>query len=358
MLRIFLLLCFPLVAYSQLLHEGVATHFQAIGYPYGACGVPEAILAEENSLDYVALNVFDSPGDYRAPGAFGNRPLMGADTVWLGTYDNGRNCGRWIEVELGDDCTVANGGEAGSPICGGGTGWVADGRNGAILKAIVTDQCSDNNAWCRDNPGHLDIHTPALNHFRFPSGDSIAPYAFFQGGAWITTNYNNRKVKWHFTSAPAGIGDIHIHYTQGSKPGWRRILVTNLPNGIHGVDQWVGLDVNGKDLWQKSQMEGDMGQMFILPRADLPDPQKIRVWDVNDSLLYGGRTYSISLPASCATECAGASIPVDYQASGGQDPTMPSPIKKPLPNGRAIYGVQASKYNLLGQMQSPQRAAD
>ena len=188
---------------AQNLTQGVATNFQAIGSPYGACGVPESVLASEagdfnvrkvSELDYVALNVFNAPNNYQSAGDFGTRPLTGADTVWLGAYDNGRNCGRWVEITLGDECNGQNGGAIGTGICTGGTGWYADSLNGSKLMALVTDQCSDNNEWCRDIPGHLDIHTQSLNHFRLANDFLIPPLATVDAsGSWTAKHWNNRN---------------------------------------------------------------------------------------------------------------------------------------------------------------------
>jgi hypothetical protein len=334
MIQLSLLFAF---VYSGTWQEGAATHFQAIGSPYGACGVPESVLAKENALDYIALNVFDAPGDYRSPGDFGSRPLTGDALSYLGAYANGANCGRWVEIELGDDCTVANGGEAGNPICGDGVGWKADSLNGAKLFAIVTDQCSDNNAWCRDNPGHIDLHTPALNHFKLPGGELIPPYAIESNGFWTASNYNNRKVKWRFISAPNISGDIHIYFAKEAKPGWRSMYFTNLPNGIHGVEQWDGTQ------WVAAQMSGDMGQMFVLPRPDLPEPHKIRILDANDQLVYAGREYSCSLPAECVNGCPNADTPATCTAAGGSLSILTR--QRPATNPRRFY-----LFNLLGQL--------
>ena len=38
-----------------------ATHFDGLGSPYGGCGLPQA---ELESPDFVALNVYNTPGDY------------------------------------------------------------------------------------------------------------------------------------------------------------------------------------------------------------------------------------------------------------------------------------------------------
>ena len=41
--------------------SGNATWFSGLGSPYGGCGVPQANVDSEN---FVALNVFNTPGDY------------------------------------------------------------------------------------------------------------------------------------------------------------------------------------------------------------------------------------------------------------------------------------------------------
>ncbi len=40
---------------------GNATHFDGLGSPYGGCGLPQANL---DSQDFIALNVFNTPGNY------------------------------------------------------------------------------------------------------------------------------------------------------------------------------------------------------------------------------------------------------------------------------------------------------
>jgi hypothetical protein len=70
---------------------GNATHFDGLGSPYGGCGLPQANL---DSQDFVALNVYDTPGDY----SYYPRPIPPEQAARIGLYDNGRNCGRFVEV--------------------------------------------------------------------------------------------------------------------------------------------------------------------------------------------------------------------------------------------------------------------
>lgn len=334
--------------------EGVATHFQAIGSPYGACGVPESVLAADaadsaikgrSDLNYVALNVFDAPGNYGSPADFGGRPLTGDNLKYLGMYANGANCGRWIRIELGDDCNGTNDGAQGKEFCRGGTGWYSDDRNGAILYAVVTDQCTDNNAWCRDSKYHLDIHTPALNDFKKDGASFTSLAEESTPGNWVAPNFNNRKISWNFVRAPLYQGDIHIFFSQASKSYYMRLIITNLPNGIHRIEQSTGTDASGNDIWQTATMEGDMGQLWILPKSDSFKGIRIRVYDADDSLVAGGRIYEFDYPSSCGSECTAPATEVEYKAIGGKNETSRIPQRK-----RITFRTGVSKFfDLLGR---------
>jgi hypothetical protein len=301
-------------------NEGYATHFTDIGYPYGACGVSDSIVwweagqdtvsGQGNPFRYVALNVFDDSGFYGTL----THPLVGADTVHMGTYRNGQNCGRWIKVRIGDWCTGNNGGEAGKAFCTGGN-WVPDSMNGASLDVVVLDQCTDGNAWCRDSKFHLDFHTPALG--AFTKDGNPAPFAVPSATPpGMNTNwtvlpiFGNRKISWDFEPAPNYQGEPRFWFSVDSKPYYMRIIVTHLPNGIHAVEQLVG------GVWTAAKMEGDMGQMWILPDPSVNTFQ-LRLRDVDDQLVMGGRTWSVTYPAACGTVCKGAETPADGVAGSG-----------------------------------------
>jgi hypothetical protein len=57
---------------------GNSTWFSGLGGPYGGCGMTQDALETQ---DFVALNVYNTPGDY----SFYNRPLTGADLSKMGT---------------------------------------------------------------------------------------------------------------------------------------------------------------------------------------------------------------------------------------------------------------------------------
>ena len=84
---------------------GNATWFSGLGSPYGGCGLPQADIDSQN---FLALNVQNSPGVYtNLP-----RPIPAADAAEIGMFDNGLNCGRWVQVTIGDYCTGTNDGDA------------------------------------------------------------------------------------------------------------------------------------------------------------------------------------------------------------------------------------------------------
>src|SRR5256885_4816564 len=159
---------------------GNATWFDALGQPYGGCGLPQSAL---DSQDFVALNVFNTPHNY---GGF-PRPLPAGDPK-IGMWDNGHNCGRWVRVSIGDFCTGTNDGAPNQPFCRNGS-FVSDKYNGATLTMIVADSCADGNAWCRDDPNHLDLAHASLNRF-VQNGTPV--------GDMDPLHWNNRHISWEF----------------------------------------------------------------------------------------------------------------------------------------------------------------
>src|SRR4051812_41199060 len=73
---------------------GNATYFAGLGSPYGGCGLPQSALDSQN---FVALNVFATPGDY----GWHQRPIPASMSNIIGSFDNGLNCGRYVQVTIG-----------------------------------------------------------------------------------------------------------------------------------------------------------------------------------------------------------------------------------------------------------------
>ncbi|HEY2674023.1 MAG TPA: cellulose binding domain-containing protein [Rugosimonospora sp.] len=299
---------------------GNSTYFDGLGQPYGGCGMPQANL---DSQDFVALNVFNTPGDY---GAY-PRPIPPSLADKMGMWDNGLNCGRYLQVTIGDFCTGTNDGAQNQPFCRNGS-WVSDTYNGAVLTMLVADSCGDSNAWCRDDPYHLDLHKDSLNRF-VKNGAPV--------GDLYPNHFNNRHIQWQFVPAPNYSGDIQIGFLQGAQSWWGAIAISHLPNGIHGVDFQTA-----SGGWQPATMDSDMGQAYIVsPTAAGGTQFQIRVHDSSDALVNNGRVYSFAMPASCGSQCSAPYTQATYTTTNpGGGPTTspsasPSPTRSPSPSPSA-----------------------
>ena len=222
-------------------YTGNATYFSGLGSPYGGCGLPQANLDSQN---FLALNVQNTPGNYST---FLPRPIPAVDAAEIGMFNNGLNCDRWVHVTIGDYCTGTNDGAPNEPFCRNGS-WVADQYNGATLNFIVADSCQDANAWCRDDPYHVDLAENSLNKFIL-NGSPVGT---------LSSKWNNRQVHWYFESAPNYTGDINIGFIQGAGTYWSAIAINHLQNGIHGVEYMSG------GQWQSATMDADMGDDYII----------------------------------------------------------------------------------------------
>ena len=202
---------------------------------------------------------------------------------------------------MGDFCTGTNDGAQNQPFCRNGS-FVSDQYNGATLTMLVADSCGDSNAWCRDDPNHLDLAKDSINRFLRANGTPV--------GDLLPNHWNNRHISWSFIPAPNYTGDIQIGFLQSAQTWWGAVSISRLPNGIHGVDYFA----NGA--WHAATMNGDMGQSYILaPTATQGIQFQIRVHDVTDALINNGRVYSFSLPASCQPQCNVPYTRVTYTTS-------------------------------------------
>lgn len=289
---------------------GNATWFTGLGSPYGGCGLPQSALDSQN---FLALNVQNSPGDYTdLP-----RPISAASQSEIGMFDNGLNCGRWVQVTIGNYCTGTNDGAPNEPFCRNGS-WVSDQYNGATLDFVVADSCDDGNAWCKDDPYHVDLAQASLNNFVL-NGQPV--------GNMYPNHWNNRQVTWQFISAPNYTGDISIGAIQGAQPYWPAIAISHLPNGIHGVQYYA----NGA--WANATMDSDQGDDYIIApttgAGTAGSQYEIRVTDASGNLVNNGEVYNFGLPAACLPNgCSSPYTAVSYTTStapgGGSTPPPPS----------------------------------
>jgi Cellulose binding domain len=296
---------------------GNATWFSGLGSPYGGCGLPQASLDSQN---FLALNVQNSPGVYSdLP-----RPISAANAAEIGMFDNGLNCGRWVQVTIGNFCTGTNDGAQNEPFCRNGS-WVADQYNGATLDMVVADSCDDGNAWCKDDPYHVDLAQASLNQFVL-NGSPV--------GNMYPNHWNNRQVSWQFIPAPNYTGDINIGAIQGAQTYWPAIAISHLPNGIHGVQYFA----NGS--WVNATMDSDQGDDYIIGPTTGPGTPgtqyEIQVADASGNLINNGRVYSFTLPSGCTNGCSAAYTPISYTTSAGPSPSptsspTSSPSQSPSP---------------------------
>ncbi|MFC0434304.1 hypothetical protein [Kutzneria buriramensis] len=269
---------------------GNATYFAGLGSPYGGCGLPQAALDSQN---FVALNEFDTPVDH----GWHQRPIPASMSNIIDSFDNGHDCGRYVQVTIGDYCTGTNDDASGQPFCRNGS-WVSDKYDGATLTML--DSCADSNAWCRDDPNNLDLAQNSLNLFA-KAGQPV--------GDLRPNHWSNRHISWQFVPAPGYAGDIRVGFVQSAQPYRPVVAISHLPNGIHGVQYYS----NGA--WHAAPMDSDMGQDHqIAPTSTSQGTQyQIRAIDASDATL--GRAYQFSLPPSCADGCGLAYTAVPYTTS-------------------------------------------
>lgn len=278
---------------SPTVYNGNATHFGGTGNNAGGCGVPGNI---QDTQNYVALNVQNDPGNYTLNLA---RPIVAPYLGDIGVWNNGLNCGRYLHVQIGNACEGTNDGTADETFCRDGADWITDQFNGAELDMVVQDSCQDGNAWCRDDPYHLDLNQNVIDDFLL-NGAAVGD---------LFENWSNRQLVWYFEEAPNYTGDINIYVNQSSGPYATQVILTHLLNGLHGVNYFS----NG--VWHSGTMVSDNGSVYtILPTVTAGNQYQIQVYDVDNQLINNGRIYSFSLPSSCGTSC-GSVMQVTYTTS-------------------------------------------
>lgn len=267
---------------------GLGTYFDGLGAPYGGCGIAQENLETQH---FVALNVLHSRRNYSDM----PRPITGDYIKYLGAFDNGKNCGRWIKVSVSKYCDAINDGAPNRGFCRGGNGFVKDGLEGATLNMLIADSCADGNAWCRDNRNHIDMSVNALSEFEL-NGENIH---------LLPDNFNNRRFRWEYIPAPNYTGDIKVYFIKDAQFWWPAIAINHLENGIHLVEE----KINGQ--WIEAQRNGDLGQSFILQGGK--STFEIRITDANGNLINNGRTYTFSYPEQCGDACGDNMTEVLYQ---------------------------------------------
>ena len=238
------------------MRQGMGTYFGGLGSPAGGCGLPQSVV---ESANFLALNV------------------QNAQPNIPGEFDQGRNCGRWVEVTLSKFCKNADHSDRwNTSNCAGGA-WEDGPLTGAKAHFIVADSCNDGNYWCRQDRFHLDLSAQGLSQF---------------GGGMNTATWRNPQINWRYVDAPNYNGDVKIGFARGASRGWPALLITHLQSGIHRVEQLV----HGQ--WVAQKMHLTLGQVYILTDVG-SEPYRLRLYDAYDHSIQTVRIYRFTMPTGC-----------------------------------------------------------
>ena len=173
---------------------------------------------------------------------------------------------------------------------------------------------------------------PALDAAGKPLFDANNPWSV----VYVVSRFLNPKVSWEFVKAPNYQGEPRFWFSVDSKPYYQRVIVTHLPNGIHMLQQQVGSE------WKDAKMEGDMGQLWILPDPSV-NTFTLRIVDVQDSLAMGGRTWTMDFPKACGNVCTRPATQADnLVGKGGTVSVLPERARraifpKPTSDGTIVF---------------------
>lgn len=239
-------------------YVGRGTTYENFSEEGGGCGLTEALIELEAGpyVPYAALRV----------------PQNGVQDA--STYQQGKNCGRWLEVSAEVDGVQKTG------------------------HFIVADRCTDP-GWCQDDY-HVDLSVYQVGNIFFGKKDFIRQ-SHKLGSGW-PFDFKNRKVEWKFIAAPNYNGKgPYIHWSRAASEYFRAIIISNLPEGLGGVEF---LDQSGN--WVSARMEGDRGQLYRLDGSPQNKPYQIRIKKAASATashpVYD-RVYQFEYPKSCGTAC-------------------------------------------------------
>lgn len=95
-------------------------------------------------------------------------------------------------------------------------GFQDDEHTGEIIYGYVLDSCGDNNFWCQNDPGHLDLSTPYL-----------------QSLGLIGEHFNARKSSWSFMDgAPPGYDTIYTFSIMRTDRGSCKLCSVTVENSL------------------------------------------------------------------------------------------------------------------------------
>lgn len=233
------------------------------------CGVSSTLMqymyqkANVNlSSNYIALNVYSQVMGFDPQAPFWGDPegsvkgylTQGANIAYpftpyhrvipslypayLGLYNNGLNCGRWVEANFDTQSCLDRTSSTGiSKSCPTMTGLTYSGQK---MQGYVFDSCEDNNGWCRDDAAHIDVNGSAF----------IQPNNYYLQWKFISNPY------YSDANAPAAFKDIWLAWFSQASPYWSYVAILNAQNGISNVQYNVG-DPNNPTWINSHVLAGD-----------------------------------------------------------------------------------------------------
>lgn len=140
--------------------------------------------------------------------------------AYLGLFNNGLNCGRWVQANFDtkncNDSTSSTGISKSCPTIAGLT------YAGQTMQGYVFDSCEDNNGWCRDDAAHIDVNGGAITN------------NYYTQWSFITNPYYSNP------SAPSYLKDIWLAWFSNATQYWSYVAILNQQNGISNMQYNIG----------------------------------------------------------------------------------------------------------------------
>lgn len=163
-----------------------------------------------------------------------HRVIPSVYPAYLGSYNNGLNCGRWIEADF--DVQACNDRTTDTGISKSCPDMPNLSYAGQSIKGYVFDSCEDNNGWCRDDAAHIDVNQSAFTN----------PANYYLQWKFIRNPYYSDP------KAPASLKDIWLAWFGQASKYWSYVAILNTENGLSKVQYNIG-DVNNP-VWVSSHV--------------------------------------------------------------------------------------------------------
>lgn len=266
--------------------------------------------------NYIALNVYSQvmgfdPGAPLAGGAKGylngtngtdvaypniryHRNIPSLYPAYLGSYNNGLNCGRWVEANFDKEiCYDRNTPEGISKFCPTVANLTYTNQK---MIAYEFDSCEDNNGWCRDDAAHIDVSFNAL----------IPPNNYYLQWKFIKNPYytDPKAASWY--------KDFWLAWFATPSRYWSYVTILNAENGVSNMQfnvgsinnpLWINSHVLSGDndvTWQSGSNNGQLWQIEpVNSITDLVPPEnplyQMRMFDVLGYPASHGTIYQFKL---------------------------------------------------------------